>query len=195
MARRKTIFVKGEYYHIFNRGANRQQIFLIEENYLFLLRLIKKYVNNTKIAVIAYCLMPNHYHFLLRQDGEISIAKFIQSIFNSYSKAFNKRFHRSGTLFEGPYKSVRIKKQEYLIHLCRYIHRNPVDGEKPLVKNICDWRYSNYLEWINLRKGVLVDRQFIISMFQDNLSYQDFVLEHNPSKRLRQEMRKYLFKN
>jgi len=77
MPRRKNKFTIGHYYHVYNRGANREHIFFNEENYLYLLKLVKKYCQKYQVAIIAYCLMPNHYHFLLRQDGETSIAHFI----------------------------------------------------------------------------------------------------------------------
>ena len=89
--------------------------------------------------------MPNHYHFLLRQTGDYSVSEFMQSIFNAYTKAFNKMYKRTGTLFEGPFKAIEVLKEDHLLHLCRYIHRNPL--EAGLVKNISDWPYSNYTEW------------------------------------------------
>jgi len=89
MARRQVEFAQGEYYHIYNRGCNRELIFRSEENYLFLLGRVKRYLRDHQVSVIAYCLMPNHYHFLLRQDDARPIGSFIQAIFNSYSKAFN----------------------------------------------------------------------------------------------------------
>ncbi len=103
MAKRKTQFQKNHFYHIFNRGANKQPIFLSDANYEFLLKRVKKYAKRDNISVIAYCLMPNHYHFLLRQDSDVPISDWMQSIFYSYSKAFNVMHGRAGTLFEGPF--------------------------------------------------------------------------------------------
>ena len=128
MARRKTEFCKDNYYHIYNRGSCRQLVFQSNENYLFLLKRFGEALAGKSIEVIAYCLMPNHYHFLLRQDKEHTISDLMQKTFNSYSKAFNKMYNRSGTLFEGPFKSIHVDKDNYLIHLCRYIHRNPLEA-------------------------------------------------------------------
>ncbi len=192
MASRKTIFQKNEYYHIYNRGANSIKIFRSEENYYYLLRLIKKYFNNFNISIIAYCLMPNHYHFLLRQDSDLSISQFIQALFNSYTKAFNKMYGRSGTLFEGAFKSIHIYSQEYLTYLCRYIHRNPIEADTPLVNKLQDWKFSNYPEWLNLRNGTLVDKKFIKDMFEDNQSYRKFVEEYTPPPKLQEKLGKYL---
>lgn len=111
MAKRKVTFYPGGYYHVYNRGSNRQPIFREEQNYLFLLRRLREQSIKMSISVIAYCLMPNHYHFLLKQDGDVSISELMQTIFNSYSKAFNKMYNRSGTLFEGPFKSIHVDRE------------------------------------------------------------------------------------
>ena len=138
MGRRKTTFLPGHYYHVYNRGVNREAIFRNRENYLFLLRRLKECADKFCITLIAYCLMPNHYHFLLRQDGEASISDFVQAIFNSYTKAFNKMYTRSGTLFEGAFKSILVDSDEYLVHLCRYIHRNPIDTNVPRIRQMAN---------------------------------------------------------
>lgn len=159
MPRRKLGFAKGHYYHIFNRGTDKRTIFHEKENYLLLLRQVKKYAQMFQISVIAYCLMPNHYHFLLRQDGDAAIGTFIHRIFNSYVKAFNKRYGRQGTLFESRFKSLHVSNNHYLLQACCYIHANPVkDG---LVTQPEAWPYSNYLEWIGERDGTLIDQGFV----------------------------------
>ena len=88
------------YYHIYNRGARQGSIFREPANYLFVLARMRHYAKAFSISVIAYCLMPNHYHFLLRQEGEAPAGSLPQSVFNSYTKAYNKRYEQSGTLFE-----------------------------------------------------------------------------------------------
>ncbi len=169
MPRRKVVFTQGHYYHIYNRGVDRRSIFREDENYKFVLQRLKKYAAEFGIAMIAYCLMPNHYHFLVRQDGEIPARELIQRVFNSYSKAFNRRFGRSGTLFEGRFKAIHVDKEEYLLHLCRYIHANPVkDGFVVLPE---EWQFSNYLEWIGERDGTLVDREFVAEYYPDPAVY------------------------
>ena len=91
--------ISGQYYHIYNRGVERRRIFSSDENYRFLLRRIKEFFPEYAITFIAYCLMPNHYHFLLRPERDGSIGPFLQRLFNSYTQAFNKQEKRSGTLF------------------------------------------------------------------------------------------------
>ena len=173
MSRRQVEFAIGEYYHIYNRGSNRQHIFREHENYSFLLRLLKMYALKLDVAVIAYCLMPNHYHLLVRQEGATAARLLPQYVFNSYAKAFNRRYGRSGTLFEGPFKAIHIDRQEHLIHLCRYMHGNPVkDG---MVATPEQWPYSNYLEWIGERAGTLFEPEFVKQNFVTGAEYRRFV--------------------
>ena len=176
MPYRKVQFAPGQFYHIYNRGVARQPIFREEDNYLFLLRRTKEYASALNVAVIAYCLMPNHYNFLLRQDGQEPAGRLPQRVFNSYSKAFNKRYGRTGTLFEGPYKATHIDRDGYLLHLCRYIHANPV--KHGVLSELERWPYSNYLEWIGARDGKLVERAFVQEHFPVVGSYRQFVLDY-----------------
>ena len=176
MPRRENKFSTGHYYHIYNRGANRERIFFNAENYLYLLKLAKKYCQKYQIGIIAYCLMPNHYHFLLRQDGETSIGHFIGVLFNAYAQAVNKQNGRTGALFEGRFKDVHVDNEGYLLHLCRYIHGNPVKAG--LVTTLEEWPYSNYLEWLDERPGTLIDVQFVDDFFPNRTDYREFVLDY-----------------
>ena len=153
----------GHYYHVYNRGCNRQRIFANDGNYIFLLKRAKQFLADYSLSVIAYCLMPNHYHFLLRPEDDDSLSRFIQRLFNSYTQAFNNQQGRSGTLFEGRAKIKLVSTDEYVILLCRYIHLNPVQAG--LVSHPNQWAYSNYLEWVEQRNGVLVDREFVQKYF------------------------------
>ncbi|MBI1803555.1 MAG: transposase [Ignavibacteriae bacterium] len=191
MSRRNIQFTAGQYYHLYNRGCNRELIFKEDTNYRFLLRLIKTHVKSFGVSVIAYCLMPNHYHFLLRQEGDRSLNKFMQRVFNSYTKAFNKKYHRSGTLFEERFRAKLIKNHADLIHLCRYIHRNPLDAG--IVRSLEDWEYSNYLEWVGKRRGTLVDQDFVRLHFAGPDEYGQFVLEYSRPKKQTAQLSRYLF--
>ncbi len=166
-------FVQGSYYHIYNRGAGRQPIFYQERNYLYLLRLLKTVARESCVAVIAYCLLPNHYHWLLRQDGQIPVGKVPTRVFGSYSQAFNHAYERSGTLFEGPYKALAVDTDAYFVNLCCYIHLNPV--HHGLVTAPEMWPYSNYLEWIEKRPGSLVDRDLVRAYFASPQAYEEFI--------------------
>jgi len=182
----KTSWQPGHYYHIYNRGARQLTIFREETNYLFVLERMKKYLRQLNLSIIVYCLMPNHYHFLVQQLGEIKAGLLPQRIFNSYSKAYNKKYAHSGTLFERRYKAKHVNSDRYLRHLCRYIHANPVkDG---LVQHLEEWPYSNYLEWVGLRQGTLVDHDFIAGMFPDVAEYEEFVRDYLLTRQLPDEL-------
>ena len=114
MPPRYTKFYKGGFYHIYNRGVSVQNIFLVDDNYKYLVKLLKKYSRALEITVIAYCLMPTHYHFLITQDSGYSAGLLPQRIFNVYSKSFNNRYKRSGTLFEGPYKAIEVDRYDFI---------------------------------------------------------------------------------
>lgn len=134
--------------------------------------------------------MPNHYHFLVRQDGNEPAGNLPQFVFNSYTKAYNKKYSHSGTLFEERFRAKVIQTSSYLLHLCRYIHGNPVkDG---MVADPADWEYSNYLEWIGKRPGSLVDRNFIKDQFSNSEEYKKFVYEYLNSRRLPDDVQKFI---
>jgi REP element-mobilizing transposase RayT len=173
MPRRKLQFAPGQYYHIYNRGAGRQSIFHEDRNYLYVLDLLAQVAAECDVSVIVYCLLPNHYHWTLRQDGDTPAGLVPKRVFGSYSQAFNKAYNRSGTLFEGPYHAIHVESDEYLRHLCRYIHANPV--RHGIATDVELWPYSNYLEWIGKRGGELVDRAFVQAHFASAEEYQAYV--------------------
>ncbi len=173
MGRRATQFVHGEYYHIYNRGCSALRICYGGRNYDLLYGRIERYADEFNIQIIASCLMPNHYHLLLRPDGASSISIFAQRTFNSYVKALNRSIARTGTLFEGPFKSRHVANEEYLVHLMRYIHRNPFEGG--LVPRIEEWPHSNYLECAGLRRMRVFDEGFIRERFGSLPEYRRYV--------------------
>ncbi len=186
-ARRDTVqFLPHGYYHIYNRGARRLTLFHENDNYIFVLNRIKKYLQRFDLAMIAYCLMPNHYHLLIRQNSEHAAGLLPQRVFNSYSKAYNKRYNHSGTLFEGRFKAKAVDSDAYLLHLCRYIHANPVKHK--FCNELEEWPYSNYQEWIGSRQGTLIDRAFVDSRFPVADEYEAFVLEFLRMSELPEEL-------
>lgn len=189
MARRHAVFASGEIYHVFNRGCNRCCIFREADNYHYLLRLLGEATRAFDVTVMSYCLMPNHFHFLLRQDSEQPISDVMQQTFNRYVKAFNKRFGRNGTLFEERFKAKAVDSEEYFAHLCRYIHRNPVDAG--LVAVATDWIHSDFLEWIGKRTPTL-SRGFIQGpYFRSPSEYNRFVLDFEPPGEVEVRLREY----
>jgi putative transposase len=191
MPYRGDVFAQGQYYHIFNRGAGKEQIFFNEGNYEYFLLLVKRYYQKYGATIIAYCLMPNHYHFLLRQETDEPLSKFMQVLFNAYAQALNIQQERMGTLFEGRFKHKCVDKWEYLVTLCRYIHRNPVKAR--LVTYPEDWVYSNYRDWIGLRDGALVDNVFVQDHFPSADEYVKFVNTVEDEKKSYEQISKYMF--
>ena len=154
------ISYEGGFYHVYNRGNRKQNIFLEESDYLKYLEKLRKYKEKYNISIICYCLMPNHIHFLLRQNSKEPIYKFIHALHTSYSINFNRKYNKSGHLFQGRYKQKEVDEDEYLLQLSSYIHLNPVvDG---LVKKLEDYQWSSYLDYIELRKGTLCDKEIAL---------------------------------
>ena len=126
MPHRNKPFMSGGYYHIYNRALDGQALFGAERDYVRCLWLIKQNARRYEVSVIAYCLMPTHYHLILRQDGKMPVSRFVQTVFNAYVQAVNKLRERRGPLFEGRFRCRAIEDDEYLLQVCRYIHLNPV---------------------------------------------------------------------
>lgn len=152
----------GMYYHIFNRGNNRENVFFEQRNYRHFLRLYAKYVE--PIAdTYAYCLLPNHFHLLVRiktveeqektlgvnnQTPRVTTARVLKpsqqfsNLFNAYAKAINKAYGRTGSLFENPLGRIAVTSDSYFSQLVVYIHRNP--QKHGLVDDFSTWPYSSY---------------------------------------------------
>jgi REP element-mobilizing transposase RayT len=181
MPRRKVSFFAGGYYHIYNRGNNHEAIFFERENYLFFLRQLRKYFVCDAVEIVAYCLMPNHYHLLIRLKTD-NLADILQRFALSYSKAISKRFNRVGTLFQGPFKAILVEKEEYLLQLSRYIHLNPVKAG--LVTRAEDWEFSSYRDYIGLRDGTLIVPDVVLAYIPTRQAYREFVESYQEGQQL-----------
>ena len=191
MPRRSVPLVPGEYYHVYNRGNNRQDIFLSRENYGFFLRRVRDYLLGEErerlpkshrlrkspeagpcATIVAYCLMPNHFHMLVRpEDDELS--DHMQRLGISYTKAINERFGRVGALFQGQFQALHVDKDEYLLHLTRYMHLNPVIAG--MVRRAENWEFSSYRDYIGLRGGTLVSPDIVLAQFPSRAAYREYV--------------------
>jgi putative transposase len=209
MPRRETPFLPDQYYHFYNRGNNRQAVFFERDNYLYFLKGIKKFLCGY-VDVLAYCLMPTHYHLLIPvkqpqqpqtseflENSEVlaaassaAISKGMMQLGVSYTKAINKRFARVGALFQGQFFGKPVNNYDHLLNLCVYIHANPVKDR--LVSLPEDWEYSNYLEWMGLRSGTLVDREFIRDNFGSLAEYKQLVMDYLRTRNLPEDVRTYL---
>ncbi|MDF5720146.1 MAG: transposase [Rhizonema sp. PD37] len=176
MPQRRSPLQRGSFYHIYNRGNNRQVIFFERENYVYFLRLIKEHLITNAVDIVAYCLMPNHYHFLVYLRDE-TISDAMKSLSLSYTKAINKRFNRSGVLFQGRFQSIHIAQTDYLVNLSRYIHLNPVKAG--LVQQPEEWEFSSYLEYCRLRQGTLPKTEYVKMQIQEESAYRQFLVDRN----------------
>jgi putative transposase len=185
--RRDIQLCAGEFYHLYNRGNNRERIFFERENYLLFLRRLRQHLLPV-LDVVAYCLMPTHYHLLVRikttEVSETSVVSRAMMRFSvSYTKAMNKRYDRVGSLFQGAFQAKRVDSDAYLAHLSRYIHLNPMlvgYGSSPE-----EWEFSSYPEYLGLRDGSLPMPDFVLVQFPTREAYQAFVEDYTPAEQER----------
>jgi REP element-mobilizing transposase RayT len=171
----------GQYYHIYNRGNNREDIFREERNYRYFLQLFAKHIG--PVAVIyAYCLLRNHFHFLLRiRDAPKDLTGFgkpvrsgapsqaFSNFFNAYTKAFNKAYERTGALFQRPFRRIPVTSDRYFCQLVAYIHRNP--EHHGFVDDFRDWPYSSYHALLSTQPTRL-ERDDVLGWFEGREGFQ-----------------------
>ena len=168
---------KGYFYHIYNRGNNKENLFFEEDNYIYFLNLVSKYL--LPIAdIYAYCLLENHFHILLKikEQSEISNNKLhlhFSNLFNSYSKSINKKYNREGSLFKERYKRKRITDEKYLIQNIIYIHLNPM--KHGFVDDFSKYSHSSYNAVISDRATKL-KREDVLGLFEGKVN---FIEAHN----------------
>jgi len=180
-------YEEDKYYHVYNRGANKNQIFITPDNYQYCIQLFQKYYQQYGVRIYAYCLMPNHYHLLIGQRHGGSVSRFIQTVFNAYTQAFNKIFKRSGTLFQGRVQGIEITTDEYAVRLCRYIHNNPVAAR--LAAKPEEWMYSDYRVWVDKTEDPLTSLNLRDGYFKSGSEYKKFMEEYDDHS----EIKKYTF--
>lgn len=157
-------YAPDSYYHIYNRGVNKRLIFSDNKDYTVFLSLLKRYLSKQpclnkvggeyphyyeKIELLAFCLMPNHFHLLVYQHSEEqAIARFLQSVCTAYTMYFNKKNERVGPLFQGRFRASKISSDNYLQHISRYIHLNPVDYKKYEWSSLPYYLQNHKAEWL-----------------------------------------------
>jgi len=207
MASRQIPLVNDHYYHIFNRGVNRQPITVNKWDYkriIDLLRFYKSTYSPTRFSkfkllpleerkemwnkinsspsyvdIVAYCLIPNHFHLILKQNVDKGISKFLGNFQNSYTKYFNTKNERTGHLFQGQFKSVLVDTDNQLIHLSRYIHLNPytsalVDNENKLT----NYEWSSFPEYLGMTAEEICNKVSVMTNFSSPEKYKEFVLNN-----------------
>jgi REP element-mobilizing transposase RayT len=191
MPKRNRIKVYGadHYYHVYNRGVNKQDIFREPEDYFYFLSLFKRYLSEEEfkdssgrpyikfddsVELIAFCLMPNHFHLLCYLKEPTGLVKLLQGALTAYSMYFNKKYRRSGGLFEGPFLASRITNDGYLWHVSRYIHLNPLDTGSGFVQypysSISYFSRDRHADWLHVERLVTTD--------SERAQYLEFVADY-----------------
>ena len=160
MASRYVPLIRNQYYHIYNRAIAGNLLFRESKNYSFFLSKVEMYVL-PEAEIHAYCLMPNHYHFILKLISD-NISKAMQRLALSYAKSYNLVYGQEGHLFQGPYQRIHVSDLNYLLHLSRYIHLNPVKSQ--LVEKAENWEHSSYQEYIGARDSSFINTDTILDL-------------------------------
>ena len=207
--RRKIHFVNNQYYHIYNRGVEKRDIFVTDKDKARFVHDIYQF-NDTAPAqkfdlfqigarsseyrkrdclvnILCFCLMPNHFHLILEQLKDNGISLFMQKS-AGYTYSFNLKYDRVGPLFQGGYKAILIDNENYLLHLSRYIHLNPVELIEPewKEKDVKDWqkvneflenyRWSSYLDYIGKKNfPSVINKKLLEDYFSSSDEYRKFV--------------------
>lgn len=212
MTYRKIVLANEQVYHVFNRGVEEREIFLDKRDYSrfldssvyyqkanpptrysFRKRVDKRPLLDLEnlVDIICYCLMPNHFHFLLKQTKDKGISLFISRLINSYTRYFNTRHQRKGHLFQGPFKAVRVENDEQLVHVSRYIHLNPVTSF--LAEDPGDYHFSSYSEYFRKKSmGGTCQSELVLSQFSSIRDYQRFVLNQKDYARNLEKIKKFI---
>lgn len=187
--------VTGEIYHIFNRGTEKRIIFAQPKDYKRFKRILYYYqfqgpkpkfsefsfsnphtfnpaVDNKLVQIVCYCLMPNHFHLLIKQLKDNGISIFLSQISNSYTKYFNTKYTRVGSLLQGTFKSILVESEEQFIHLSRYIHINPVVSR--IVERLGQYPWSSYEEYMYSKDNICSTEE-ILSHFSSKAKYKEFL--------------------
>lgn len=195
MPYRITPFVNGEFYHLYTRGIEKQNTFADKRDYShFVEALFYYHIQNPKpkfsthrrtkvfpidsskriVDIISYCLMPNHFHLLIKQLKDGGISELMRKLLLSSTKYRNTKYNHQGSLFQVPFKAAHIETDEQLIHVSRYIHLNPLVSL--LVKDLNFYPWSSYLDYKGLRDNPQVKKNEILSFFKSPKAYEKFVL-------------------
>jgi len=190
MPRRQTEFLADHYYHVYNRGVGGQTLSPEPENYRYFIRLLLRKARRYGVSVVAYCLMPNHYHLLLKPERDDDVGHLMRSLASSYSQALNLRLQRQGPLFQGRFRAIWIDRDEYLTHVARYIHANPVVAG--LVAQAEAWPYSDYARHIAITDSAQGDQGLVPAWFLTGAAYREFVEDYVVDRKQAREFERYL---
>ena len=170
------LFTRGYHYHLISRGNNKENIFEFKRDYTRYTKLLEKCSNRYSIEILAFVLMPNHTHLLVKQESYTPISKFMQALNTAYSMYFNLRHSRIGHLFQGKFKYILVEDDDYLVHLSRYIHLNPTSAN--LVKKPEEYQWGSYRSYLGVEKEHFIHEKLILDQFskKDPVGdYKEFV--------------------
>lgn len=177
MARRRRITYEGALYHVISRGNQKQPIFFDDEDYREYLIRLHAYKRRYSFSLYAYTLMQNHVHLLIQQR-DVPLSKIMQGVMQSYAMYHNRKYGKTGHLFQGRYKAIMCDGDAYLLELIRYLHLNPVRGH--LVSKPDKYRWSSHKAYLDARNTELVDVEFPLSVLAINkkaavAAYENFM--------------------
>jgi putative transposase len=187
------IYGNDTYYHIYNRGVNKRKIFIDDQDYATFLGLFKRYLDAkpevgsqrreyawlvNDVEIVAFCLMPNHFHLLIYQVETNAITKLLRAICSSYVTYFNQKYNRVGVLFQGNFKAIKIIDENYLMYLTRYIHRNP--------SNYLKWEWSSLGYWVGEKSAFWVRSQRLNDAGADK--YLEFIKDEADYRQTRDKI-------
>ncbi len=184
------IDVADSYYHVYARGHSKSEIFIDNADYAYFTNLFSRYLSKKpvldrynmpyphmykQVELLCYCLMRNHFHLLLYQHEEGAMQKLMKSIMGSYSRYFNNKYGRSGSVFESRYKASLISHYQYLVHISRYIHLNRKQWQTTPYSSIGYYLADKRAEWVN--------PQPVLSLFEDRAEYKTFLADYEDYQR------------
>jgi len=203
-------YLDNSIYHIYNRGVEKRKIFMDEQDYKVFLNYLKEYLSSPQrtsstnlqggtlqinyhsrnnfsdeISLLAFCLMPNHVHLLIRQKDKNSIKKFTKSLFTRYSMYFNKKYDRVGPLFQSSYKATNVINKDYLLDITRYIHKSPLKFTKNLIDT-----YTSYAHYLGLFNISWVKNKEVLDYFNES-----GFIKHNKIKSYKYFVEEFKYKS
>lgn len=224
MPPRQTLLVTGEIYHVVSRGHGGAPIFGRKSDYPQFINTFTYYQNhkppcrfskfktltiNQKnvilesfhfkkdflVEVLAYCLMPNHFHFLLKQMKDSGVKEFVRLVGNSYAKYFNTKYRRKGTLFESRFKAVRIENDNQLLHVSRYIHLNPYSAYiVRTIEDLPNYPFSSLPQYLTESENIC-NKELILGQFSSANQYKKFVFNQADYQRKLQDIKHQLLED
>lgn len=206
MPNRKIVLATNQIYHVINRSINESILFHSTREYSRLLQLLDFYrfdslkisfshfkrlrddikeafmqnlktSNKYRVEVLAFCLMPNHFHLLLHQLRNNGISKMLADLQNSYVKFYNLRNNRSGPLFQSRFKAVRVETDEQLLHVSRYIHLNPVTSYLIEPQEMETYRFSSFRSYLKPDSNIFINTELVLNLSGGMHKYREFVLD------------------